>query len=200
MQKKYLPQGFFNVATFQDPGWRIEGKKTLGLELADPYFNEGQWDVPDVIIYPTGGGTGVLGMYKAFCELKLMRLIDRIPRFLCVQSANTAPLVEAWNHGLFDTDPGFHPGTTQAIGLNVPYGVGHFRVLEIIRKTKGAALAIKEQAMEEVTATLSLPLKLGPEGALAIAGYYDAVEKKLVLPGEKVVVINTGAASKYHYC
>jgi threonine synthase len=88
--ERYVPQGWFSVATFQEPGWRIEGKKSLGLELAEPAQGATRWSLPDAVIYPTGGGTGVLGMWKAWDELEALGLIDsRRPRMFCVQSAAT---------------------------------------------------------------------------------------------------------------
>ena len=104
MRERFLPQGYFNVATFQEPGWRIEGKKTLGLELAEPAPGETRWSVPDAIVYPTGGGTGMLGMWKAFAELEALGLIgSERPRMICVQASVTAPLVDAWARGAADT-------------------------------------------------------------------------------------------------
>ncbi|HSM68368.1 MAG TPA: threonine synthase, partial [Xanthomonadales bacterium] len=145
LKEKWMPQGWFSVATFQEPGWRIEGKKTLGLELAEPAEPGGAWSLPDAVIYPTGGGTGVLGMWKAWSDLECMGLIDgRRPRIYCVQSQATAPLVDAFDSGAADTTPA-KAGETLAYGMNVPGGVGHRRVLEIIRESGGAALAVPEQ-------------------------------------------------------
>src|SRR4249919_3615242 len=104
LKENYLPQGYFSVATFQEPGWRIEGKKSLGLELAEPSPGESAWTLPDAVIYPTGGGTGVLGMWKAWDELEALGVIDsRRPRMLCVQSTVTQPLVRAFDAGAEDT-------------------------------------------------------------------------------------------------
>ena len=104
VKKKYLSDGYFSVATFQEPGWRIEGKKTMGLELAEPKSPDDPWKLPDVILYPTGGGTGILGMWKAFHELEALGLIgsDR-PRIVSVQSEATAPIVRAFESGASDT-------------------------------------------------------------------------------------------------
>src|SRR6185436_12672588 len=139
LKEKYLPQGWFSVATFQEQGWRIEGKKSLGLELAEPVRGDTRWSLPDAVIYPTGGGTGVLGMWKAWDELEALGLIGaQRPRMYCVQSTAMAPLVRAFDAGLADTTAQAGPGTL-AFGLNVPAGVGHFRVLQIIRASGGAA-------------------------------------------------------------
>jgi threonine synthase len=144
LREHYLDRGWFSVATFQEPGWRIEGKKTLGLELAEPPAGTTRWSLPEAVIYPTGGGTGVLGMWKAWDELQALGLIDaRRPRMLCVQSDATAPLVRAFESGANDTQVAI-PGATLAFGLNVPGGVGHRRVLEILRASGGAAIAVPE--------------------------------------------------------
>ena len=137
-----MPQGYFSVATFQEPGWRTEGKKTLGLEMAEPAgdrLEPRRWELPDVIVYPTGGGTGVVGMAKAFDELEALGLVgpDR-PRMICVQSEATAPIVRAFQSGEADITPAA-PGTTLATGLNVAQNVGHINVLRILRETGGHA-------------------------------------------------------------
>src|SRR4051812_20431650 len=122
VREHYVPQGYFSVATFQEPGWRTEGKKTLGLEMAEPAGDRlalRRWELPDVIIYPTGGGTGVVGMAKAFDELEALGLIgsDR-PRMICVQSVGTAPILRAFEEGTDDVTAR-PPGKTIATGLNV---------------------------------------------------------------------------------
>src|SRR5579864_1927662 len=136
VREHYIPQGYFNVATFQEPGWRTEGKKTLGLEMAEPRgerLAERTWQLPDVIVYPTGGGTGVVGMAKAFDELEALGLVgpDR-PRMVCVQSTASTPLVRAFESHATDIEPQ-PPGRTIATGLNVAQNVGHVNVLRIIR-------------------------------------------------------------------
>ncbi|NNL95370.1 MAG: threonine synthase, partial [Xanthomonadales bacterium] len=141
LKRDWIRRGYFSVATFQEPGWRIDGKKTLGLELAEPAESGSPWQLPDAVIYPTGGGTGVLGMWKAWSELECLGLIDsRRPRMYCVQAEVTTPLVTAFDKGASDTTPA-DAGDTLAYGMNVPGGVGHFRVLDIIRESGGAALA-----------------------------------------------------------
>ena len=202
IRANWLTEGWFNCATFQEPGWRIEGKKTLGLELAEPRAECGRagWALPDVIVYPTGGGTGVLGMAKAFDELQALGLIDaRRPRMICVQAAVTPPLVQAIASSSDDTEP-VSAGETRAVGLNVPGGVGHFRVLQIIRESGGGALAVSEaQIIEAENAALQrgLPVALCPEGAACLAALPDAVERGLIRRGERVVVVNTGSPRKY---
>ncbi|HMB58704.1 MAG TPA: pyridoxal-phosphate dependent enzyme, partial [Xanthomonadales bacterium] len=193
------PGGYFSVATFQDPGWRIEGKKTLGLELAEPRSPGAAWSLPDVIIYPTGGGTGVLGMWKAFRELEQLGLIgSQRPRMICVQSETTQPLVHAIAHGLDDTVP-TEAGQTLAFGLNVPGGVGHFKVLDIIRQSGGTALAIPES---EILAEMANDWKtrhgwVCPEGASCLAALPYLLDLGLIRKGEQVVAFNTGSLEKY---
>ena len=199
LKEQYIPQGWFSVATFQEPGWRIEGKKSLGLELAEPAPGSTRWSLPDVVVYPTGGGTGVLGMWKAWDELQALGLIDaRRPRMVCVQGAATRPLVRAFDCGAADT-VALGSGETIAYGLNVPGGVGHFRVLEIIRASGGAAVAVSEQ---DIAAEVGHRWRgyhdwIGPEGAACLAALPQLVERGLVERGDTVVVVNTGSLEKY---
>ena len=199
LKQHYVSQGWFSVATFQEPGWRIEGKKTLGLELAEPREGATRWELPDAVIYPTGGGTGVLGMWKAWDELEALGLIDaRRPRMLCVQSASTTPLVRAFDAGAEDTTVA-EPGGTLAFGLNVPGGVGHKRVLEIIRASHGAAIAVEEA---EIAAALSRRWRqahdwVSPEGAACFAALPQLLDRGLLRSGERVVIVNTGSLEKY---
>ena len=198
VREHWVGQGFFNVATFQEPGWRIEGKKTLGLEIAEPDAG-GVWSVPDAIVYPTGGGTGMLGMWKAFDELECLGLIgDQRPRMIAVQSEATRPLVDAFIDGAEDT-VARDAGDTIAVGLNVPGGVGHFRVLQILRASGGGAVATSEQSMGE---TLRHYWRehhwwLAPEGAATLAVLPALVDQGLIRPGERVVAVNTGSLEKY---
>ena len=199
LKEKYVSQGYFSVATFQEPGWRIEGKKSLGLELAEPVSGSTRWSLPDAVIYPTGGGTGVLGMWKAWDELEALGLIDsRRPRMLCVQSSVTPPLVRAFDEGAADTTVAA-AGNTIAVGLNVPGGVGHFRVLQIVRASGGAAVAVDEADTAHEFARLwrDRPWWIGPEGAACLAALPQLIERGLLARGERVVAVNTGSAEKY---
>ncbi len=201
IREHWLSRDYFSVATFQEPGWRIEGKKTLGLEIAEPMKSGDPWRLPDVVVYPTGGGTGVLGMWKAFAELEYLGLVGpERPRMVCVQSEATRPLVTAFENGWPDTRAG-DAGTTRAVGLNVPGGVGHFRVLEIIRASGGAAVAIAE---EEIVKVMTRSLEacggtLSPEGAAAMAALPRLVETDLVRNGDRVILFETGSPEKYGY-
>jgi threonine synthase len=199
LKQHYVANGWFSVATFQEPGWRIEGKKTLGLELAEPIGGDTQWSLPDAVIYPTGGGTGVLGMWKAWDELEALGLIDaRRPRMLCVQSENTAPLVRAFDAGAADSTAAA-PGSTLAFGLNVPGGVGHFRVLGILRDSGGAAVAVSEVDIARELARLWRETHgwIGPEGAACYAALPQLLDRGLLRYGERVVIVNTGSLEKY---
>ena len=199
LKRDWIPNGWFSVATFQEPGWRIEGKKTLGLELAEPAEPGGRWSLPDVVIYPTGGGTGVLGMWKAFSELECLGLIGpERPRLICVQSEATAPLVHALENGLEDTVPA-DAGDTLAYGLNVPGGVGHFRVLQIIRESRGTAIAVPEADIHQALAAdwRDNHNWLCPEGAACLAAIPRLLDERMIRPGDDVVVFNTGSLEKY---
>lgn len=199
LKEKYVPQGWFSVATFQEPGWRIEGKKSLGLELAEPLPGQARWSLPDAVIYPTGGGTGVLGMWKAWDELEALGVIDsRRPRMLCVQSAATAPLVHAFETGADDTTA-LPAGDTLATGLNVPGGVGHFRVLQIVRASGGACVAVDEA---DIATALAESWRwrrdwVSPEGAACLAAIPQLLDRGLLRAGERVVAVNTGSLEKY---
>ena len=199
LKEKWLDKGYFSVATFQEPGWRIDGKKTLGLELAEPERTGEAWSLPDVVIYPTGGGTGVLGMWKAWNELEALGLIDGFrPRMICVQSENTPPLVKAYESDATEVAP-VDPGETLAYGVNVPGGVGHFKVLSIIRESGGAAIGLSE---DEINGALSTVWKdkgwwVCPEGAACIAAIPRLLEDGLIQAGDKVVAFNTGSLEKY---
>jgi len=200
MKEKYLPQGYFNMATFQEPGWRIDGKKTLGYELAEPENGLTQkWQLPDVVLYPTGGGTGILGMWKAFDELQAMGLIDeKRPKVISVQSEKTAPVVNAYLAGDEDTTMA-EPGETIATGLNVPGGVGHFKVLDIIKQSGGTAIAVDEHSISKNLTEVykEYGIWICPEGAATIAALEPAIEQGMIKPGDKVVAFNTGSFEKY---
>ena len=204
LKEKYIPQGYFSVATFQEPGWRIEGKKSLGLELSEPTrgrldHGDSRWSLPDAVIYPTGGGTGVLGMWKAWDELETLGLIGSArPRMLCVQSEVTPPLVTAFESGASDTTA-VTAGQTICAGLNVPGGVGHSRVLQILRASGGAAVAVSETDIANELARIWRETRwwIGPEGAACLAAIPQLLDRRLLKRGERVVVVNTGSSEKY---
>ncbi|MDX2035357.1 MAG: threonine synthase [Isosphaeraceae bacterium] len=202
IRERWLPDGWFSVATFQEPGWRTEGKKTLGLEMAEPRGDRlasRTWSVPNVIVYPTGGGTGVVGMAKAFDELEALGLIDsRRPRMVCVQSNATDPLVRAFEAGDPDITP-LPPGKTFATGLNVAKNVGHVNVLRIIRESGGLALAVSDEAIAQTIATerRERGFVWSPEGAATLAVVPELIERGAIRPGDRVVLVNTASPEKY---
>jgi threonine synthase len=202
VRERLVPAGAFSVATFQEPGWRIEGKKTLGLEMAepkDPTQPDCGWKLPDVIVYPTGGGTGVLGMAKAFDELEALGLIgDRRPRMVCVQSAKTNPLVRAFEAGANDVTQ-LPAGETIATGLNVAFNVGHAHVLKIIRETEGVALSVEDSLIRNTVRDEWQRTRFGwsPEGAATLAALPVLVDKAVIKRGDRVVLVNTASLEKY---
>ena len=199
MKEQYVPQGYFNVATFQEPGWRIEGKKSLGLELAEPKADGEPWKLPDVIIYPTGGGTGILGMWKAFDELEALGMIDsKRPKIIGVQSEETSPVVDAIRQNLADV-PAIDPGWTTAPGLNVAGGVGLFKVIDIIRKSGGTALAIPESRIKANTNQLYAETDwyITTEGAATLAALDELVADGFIRQNDHVVACNTCTLKKY---
>ena len=158
--------GWFDVATLKEP-YRIEGKKTLGLELAEQLH----WRLPDVIIYPTGGGTGLVGMWKAFQEMQQMGWISsKFPRMVSVQAAGCAPVVKAFHDNKSRCEP-WAPASTLAAGLRVPRAIGDFLILEILRKSGGTAVAVTDAEMMQETRELgqSEGLFACPEGGAALA-------------------------------
>jgi len=202
VREHYVPAGAFSVATFQEPGWRTEGKKTLGLELAEPRGDglaDRRWKLPDVIVYPTGGGTGVVGMAKAFDELEALGLVgpDR-PRMVCVQSDATTPIVRAIAEGADDVTP-LPPGSTIATGLNVAQNAGHVNVLRIIRRTGGTALAVSDDRIRATTREEWRDRRFAwsPEGAATLAAAPALADLGLIRPGDRVVFVNTASAEKY---
>ena len=181
MKEQYLDKGYFNCATFQEPGWRIEGKKTMGLELAEPWGeSKTKWQLPDVIFYPTGGGTGILGMWKAFDELEQLGVIgSERPKIISVQSEENAPIADAFLQGL-DDSVATNGGNTLATGINVPGGVGHKAVLDILTKSGGGAIKVSEQSICEHTRGIfrRYGMWICPEGAAAIAACQQAAESR----------------------
>jgi threonine synthase len=202
VREHYIPRGYFNVATFHEPGWRTEGKKTLGLEMAEPAgerLADRRWQLPDVIVYPTGGGTGVVGMAKAFDELETLGLVGPgRPRMVCVQSQASTPVVRAYDLQACDIDPQ-PPGRTIATGLNVAQNVGHINVLRIIRDTGGCAISISEEAICETIRNEWRERRFAwsPEGAATLAALPELADRGIIGPSDRVVLVNTASAEKY---
>ena len=186
--------GWFDVSTLKEP-YRIEGKKTMGLELAEQM----NWKLPDVIIYPTGGGTGLIGMVKAFSELQEMGWIDnKRPRMVAVQSEGCAPIVKAYNENK-EIAEYWENAETVAAGIRVPTAVGDFLILRGVRETNGFATAVSDQsiisAREEVADKEGV--LLCPEGAATYAAYLKEIESGRISPKESVVLFNCATGLKY---
>jgi threonine synthase len=186
--------GAFDLSTLREP-YRIEGKKTLGLELA----LQMAWKMPDVILYPTGGGTGLIGMWKAFQELREHGWVEgELPRFYSVQSTGCAPIVKAFAAGADRAEAWADPWTI-ASGLRVPAALGDRLMLRALRETGGGALAIEDAVLAEAAATVSREegVDVSPEGGAALAAVEVLVGRGEVDRGETVVVFNTGAGWLY---
>ncbi len=182
-------EGWFDVSTLKEP-YRVEGKKTMGYELAEQFG----WKLPDVIIYPTGGGTGIVGMWKAFQELEAIGWIgNRRPRFISVQSTGCAPIVKAWKEGKSSAEP-WKDAHTVASGLRVPQAIGDFLILEAIRESGGAAVSVTDDEIRD--AMKLLPSTEGiltcPEGAATVAALEQLVANAIIKSSEQVVLFNTG--------
>jgi threonine synthase len=187
-------EGFWNLSTLREP-YRVEGKKTMGFELAEQFG----WDLPEWIVYPLGGGTGIVGMHKAFDELERLGLVGpRRPRFVAAQMAGCAPIVRAFLRGEETAAPWEEPDT-RVWGLRVPRAIGDFLILRALRETGGRAVAIDEERLPEVAAGAARDhgLRLGPEGAAALAAVEDLAAEGAFRPGERVVVFQTGEPANY---
>jgi len=187
-------EGWFDVSTLKEP-YRVEGKKTLGYELAEQL----NWELPDVIIYPTGGGTGLIGMWKAFDEMQQMGWIgSRRPRMVTVQAAGCAPIVRAFEEGKRFADE-FPNAATTASGLRVPKAIGDFLILDAIRESGGTAVAVTDS--ELIAATREIGAAEGvfcaPEGAACLPALRKLLKQGIVNKNDRVVLFNTGAGVKY---
>lgn len=188
------PMGWFDISTLKEP-YRIEGKKTMGLELADQFG----WKLPDVIFYPTGGGTGLIGMWKAFNELKEIGWISGdLPRMVAVQSSGCAPIVKAFDDGVRHADL-WEGAETIASGIRVPVAIGDFLILDAVRESSGFAIAVDDADI--AAAHSRVPgedgLLICPEGAATVAAYEAALARGLVSPHERAVLFNCGSGLKY---
>ena len=187
-------EGWFDVSTLKEP-YRVEGKKTLGYELAEQL----NWELPDVIIYPTGGGTGLIGMWKAFDEMQQMGWIgSKRPRMVTVQAAGCAPIVRAFTEGKRFADE-FPNAATTASGLRVPKAIGDFLILDAIRDSGGTAVSVTDE--ELIAATREIGSAEGvfcaPEGAACLPALRQLVHRGEVKENDQVVLFNTGAGVKY---
>ena len=187
-------EGWFDVSTLKEP-YRIEGKKTMGYELAEQM----QWTLPDVIFYPTGGGVGLIGMWKAFEELETLEWIDsRRPKMIAVQAAGCQPIVRAFAQGA-ERSEFWQDAQTAASGLRVPKPLGDFMILDILRRSHGTAIAVEDA--ELIGAGLELAADEGmfiaPEGAACVAALRHLIASGFLRGDEKTVIYNTGAGLKY---
>ncbi len=186
--------GWFDLSTLKEP-YRLEGKKTMGYELAEQMG----WDLPDVIIYPTGGGTGLVGMWKAFEEMAELGWIgDRRPRMVTVQSTGCAPIVRAFHAGEEFAAP-WEDAQTVAAGLRVPAAVGDFLILRALRASGGTAVAVPDGALLEGQKWLGRTegIFTCPEGGATLAALKILLDEGWIDPGERVVLFNTGSGLKY---
>ena len=187
-------EGWFDVSTLKEP-YRIEGKKTMGLELAEQLG----WTLPDVIIYPTGGGTGLIGMWKAFAELAAVGWLEGpLPRMVAVQAAGCAPIVRAYEAGE-EHAPRWEGAHTVAAGIRVPAAVGDFLILRAVRESGGFAASVSDEAILEARAEVARRdgLLLCPEGAATYAAWREAVADGRISAGERVVLFNCATGLKY---
>ena len=190
-------EGWFDMSTLKEP-YRVEGKKTLGYELAEQLG----WKLPDVILYPTGGGTGLIGMWKAFAEMETLGWIgSKRPRMFSVQAAGCAPIVRAFEAGE-ESAAEFPNAQTRAAGLRVPKAIGDFLMLRILRESGGGALAVEDEKMIAETHLLGAAegLFAAPEGAACFAGLKVLYSLGTVARDEEVVIFNTGSGIKYLEC
>jgi threonine synthase len=194
VKRRAAAEGWFDVSTLKEP-YRAEGKKTMGLEIAEQLG----WDLPDAIVYPTGGGTGIVGMWKAFDELEALGFIGaRRPKMISVQAEGCAPIVRAFERGLSHA-PAWENASTRASGLRVPAAVADYLILKIVRDSGGTAVAVSEDAIAGAMRELASleGIFAAPEGAAAWAGAKVLYERGVLSRGEKVVLFNTGTGLKY---
>jgi threonine synthase len=187
-------EGWFDVSTLKEP-YRVEGKKTLGYELAEQL----NWDLPDVIIYPTGGGTGLIGMWKAFDEMEQMGWIgSKRPRMVSVQASGCAPIVRAFEEGKRFADE-FPNAATTASGLRVPKAIGDFLILDALRDSGGTAVAVTDDELIQATREIGAAegIFCAPEGAACLPALRKLIEADQVKSSDRVVLFNTGSGVKY---
>ena len=186
--------GWFDMATLREP-YRLEGKKTMGYEL----FEQMNGELPDAILYPTGGGTGLIGMWKAFEEMEALGWIgSKRPRMISIQAEGCAPIVRALERGEDHAEP-WQNAYTAASGLRVPRAIGDFLILDAIRKSGGTAIAVSEAEIDAAWGEFaaSTGLMVAPEGAATLAALHKLLAAGLVARDERIVLFNTGSGLKY---
>ncbi len=186
--------GYQDVSTLKEP-YRLEGKKTMGLEI----FEQLQWNVPDVIVYPTGGGVGLIGIYKALMECQAMGWLgSKLPKLVSVQAAGCAPVVRAWEARKSESEF-WEDASTVAFGITVPKAIGDFLILRAIYETGGCAVAVQDEDLLAMQKTLACTegAFVCPEGAACFAAVEKLRETNWIDEGDEVLVINTGTGIKY---
>jgi threonine synthase len=187
-------EGWFDVSTLKEP-YRVEGKKTMGYEIAEQL----NWSLPDVIIYPTGGGTGLIGMWKAFQEMEQLGWIgSKRPRMVSVQATGCAPIVKAFTEGKETAEP-WAQAETVASGLRVPQAVGDFLMLRALRESNGTALSVNDDEMlaEIPRVGRAEGIFFCPEGAACVAALRRLIQQGWVKPSDEVLIFNTASGLKY---
>ncbi|MDQ6624553.1 MAG: threonine synthase, partial [Verrucomicrobiota bacterium] len=195
--KRKVAEGWFDMSTLKEP-YRVEGKKTLGYELAEQM----DWELPDVVLYPTGGGTGLIGMWKAFDEMETLGWIgSKRPRMFTVQASGCAPIVRAFETGE-EFAAEFPNAHTVASGLRVPKAVGDFLMLRILRESGGGAITVDDDEMIRITRDVGAAegMFVAPEGAACFAALKTLRAKKTIIDQDRVVIFNTGSGIKYLDC
>jgi threonine synthase len=194
-EQKATDEGWFNLSTFKEP-YRVEGKKIMGYELAESFA----WELPDVIIYPTGGGTGLVGMWKAFAELEALGWLDSaaLPRFVAVQAEGCAPVVQAFQEGV-DTCQPWQNAHTIASGLRVPKSFADRLILSCLRQSEGTAIAVSDAKIHDAQHSLATRegVLAAPEGAATLAALPHLLNTGWISPSQTVVLFNTGSGLKY---
>ena len=186
--------GWFDISTLKEP-YRIEGKKTMGLELAEQL----DWELPDVIFYPTGGGTGLIGMWKAFAELRELGWIKgKLPKMIAVQADGCAPIVKAWEAG-DEHAPVWENAYTKAAGIRVPVAVGDFLIIRAVRESNGFAISVSDEDIMEARDRVASTdgCFLCPEGAATMVAYEKSIANNLISSNDKVILFNCATGLKY---
>ena len=193
-REKSRESGYFDMSTLQEP-YRVEGKKTMGYEIAEQM----EWELPDAIIYPTGGGTGIVGMWKAFQEMEDLGWISsNRPRMYAVQSEGCAPIVRAFNHGDIHAEP-WDSAKTFAAGIRVPSAIGDYLILQALRESNGGAVSVSDEEIMLMVKTISSceGIFVCPEGAATACALGRLIEDGSVSSNESVLLLNTGSGLKY---
>ncbi len=186
-------KGYFDMSTMKEP-YRLEGKKTLGFEIAEQLA----WKLPDVIIYPTGGGTGLIGMWKAFKEMKKLGWITgRLPRMVIVQSENCAPMMQIFESGKISE--GFHPRASLAYGLAVPFPFAKDLMMQVIKESRGTVITVSEKQIEKGISEIASTegMLLSPEGSATYVAFEKLLRNEWIKENERTLLFNTGSWYKY---